>query len=108
MKSFPGTPALTLSEPLECAVCSPGTVKAFFRGNGTNVIKIAPETALKLTCNDRIKDMVVHDRDRITPMQRMVCGAVAGAIAQVRGALPPALTSTQGGHHRVFCCICLF
>lgn len=47
------------------------------------MIKIAPETAIKLAFNDRIKAAVVHDREHITPMQRMVCGALAGAVAQV-------------------------
>lgn len=32
-----------------------GTVRAFFKGNGTNVVKIAPETAIKLTLNDALK-----------------------------------------------------
>lgn len=55
---------------------------AFFRGNGTNVIKIAPETAIKLTCNDRIKRLVCEDIEEITPGQRMLSGALAGAVAQ--------------------------
>ena len=60
-----------------------GTIKAFFRGNGTNVLKIAPETAIKLTFNDRIKRSIVSDLDNISPLQRMTCGALAGAVAQV-------------------------
>ena len=58
------------------------------------MIKIAPETAIKLSCNDRIKHMVCEDIDDITPGQRMLSGALAGAIAQVismpglHGALP--------------------
>ncbi len=64
-----------------------GTLRAFFRGNGTNVIKIAPETAIKLTCNDRIKRMIATDVDEITPLQRMVSGALAGAVAQVCAAI---------------------
>ena len=35
--------------------------KAYFRGNGTNVLKNVPETALKLTLNDRIKSLVLRD-----------------------------------------------
>ncbi len=60
-----------------------GTARAFFRGNGTNVIKIAPETAIKLTCNDRLKRVFCSDLENITPLQRMASGALAGAIAQV-------------------------
>lgn len=38
-----------------------GTYKAYFRGNGANVVKNVPETALKLTCNDRVKAMITSD-----------------------------------------------
>lgn len=63
-------------------MASEGTLQAFFRGNGTNVVKIAPETAIKLTFNDRIKRIVCHDPDRITPLQRLFAGAMSGAAAQ--------------------------
>lgn len=38
-----------------------GTYKAYFRGNGANVVKNVPETALKLTCNDRVKATIASD-----------------------------------------------
>lgn len=60
-------------------------MSAFFRGNGTNVVKIAPETAIKLTLNDVLKHAVVSDPDDITPAQRMLAGALAGGSAQVWG-----------------------
>lgn len=69
-------------EPHLMQLPASGTIKAFFRGNGTNVLKIAPETAIKLTFNDRIKRTIVPDLDNITPLQRMSCGALAGAVAQ--------------------------
>ena len=71
-----------------CWAARSGTARAFFRGNGTNVIKIAPETAIKLSCNDRIKRYIAPDLDEITPLQRMVSGALAGCVAQ---ACAPAL-----------------
>jgi hypothetical protein len=40
-----------------CASSATGTVRAFFKGNGTNVVKIAPETAIKLTMNDVLKQV---------------------------------------------------
>lgn len=42
------------------------SVKAYFRGNGTNVVKNVPETALKLTLNDRVKSLVCRDGHHIT------------------------------------------
>ena len=62
----------------------PGSLRAFFRGNGTNVIKITPETAIKLSANDYIKRLLVADLDDITPVQRLISGALAGATAQAR------------------------
>lgn len=60
-----------------------GSVRAFFRGNGANVVKIAPETALKLTFNDSMKALIVRDKHNIRPHERMMAGALAGASAQV-------------------------
>ncbi|KAG1666237.1 hypothetical protein FOA52_011539 [Chlamydomonas sp. UWO 241] len=59
-----------------------GTVKAYFRGNGTNVIKIAPETAAKLTLNDIFKHAIARDPEHIHPAERVVSGGLAGALSQ--------------------------
>jgi len=64
------------------SMAAEGSIKAFFKGNGTNVVKIAPETAIKLTMNDIYKRMIAGDPDEITPQQRMAAGAMAGATAQ--------------------------
>ncbi len=58
-------------------------MRAFFKGNGTNVVKIAPETAIRLTFNDGIKRLVATDLDHITPLQRLCAGGLSGAVAQV-------------------------
>lgn len=72
---------LTIKEGIR-KMAAEGTVRAFFKGNGTNVVKIAPETAIKLTLNDALKHVVTPDPDEITPGQRMLAGALAGAVAQ--------------------------
>lgn len=59
-----------------------GSVKAYFKGNGANVIKIAPETAMKLTLNDAFKKLLCKSPDEITPTERMMSGGLAGATAQ--------------------------
>jgi len=40
--------------------------KAYFRGNGCNVVKNVPETAIKMGVNDRIKALIVKDGHPIT------------------------------------------
>lgn len=64
------------------SMAAEGSLKAFFKGNGTNVVKIAPETAIKLTMNDIYKRMITSDPEEIQPHQRMAAGAMAGATAQ--------------------------
>eukprot|EP00891_Asterochloris_glomerata_P006722 jgi/Astpho2/6722/Aster-06741 len=77
-----GAQGLTLRGGLQ-KIAAEGTLRAYFRGNGINVLKIAPETGLKFTFNDRIKQMLLGEHiDRITPAQRMMCGGLAGATAQ--------------------------
>lgn len=74
-----------------------GSMRAFFRGNGANVLKIAPETALKLMFNDKMKALVVADLNNIRPHERMFVGAIAGASAQV----PPRLLHASADSFRV-------
>lgn len=76
-----GKQKMTIKEGVR-KMAAEGSVKSFFKGNGTNVVKIAPETAIKLTMNDVYKRWLVEDPDEITPPQRMAAGALAGATAQ--------------------------
>jgi len=75
------TKRMTMREGIR-RMAQEGSLKSFFKGNGANVIKIAPETAIKLTSNDIYKRMLVSDPEDITPPQRMLAGAMAGATAQ--------------------------
>jgi solute carrier family 25 phosphate transporter 23/24/25/41 len=64
-------------------MCITGSVRSYFRGNGANVIKIAPETAIKLTLNDQLKAYLMSDPKHPSPLERMAVGGIAGAVAQV-------------------------
>ena len=77
-----GVRRMTMKEGLRM-MAKEGTIKSFFKGNGTNVVKIAPETAIKLTMNDVYKRIIATDVENITPPQRMAAGALAGATSQV-------------------------
>ncbi|KAJ9523434.1 hypothetical protein QJQ45_005343 [Haematococcus lacustris] len=81
---------LTLREGI-AKMSAEGSVKSYFRGNGANVLKIAPETAIKLALNDQLKLAIAHNSDNIQPLERMVAGGLAGAVAQV---------GIQGNHVR--------
>jgi hypothetical protein len=60
-----------------------GSVRAYFKGNGTNVLKIAPETSIKLGLNDYLRHHIHADTDRVAPWERMLCGGISGAVGQV-------------------------
>lgn len=60
-------------------------MRAYFKGNGANTLKIAPETGLKLAFNDFFKHHYLSATQRpedITPMARCVSGGLSGALAQ--------------------------
>ncbi|XP_062284772.1 mitochondrial adenyl nucleotide antiporter SLC25A24 [Scomber scombrus] len=61
-----------------------GGVRSLWRGNGINVLKIAPETAIKFTAYEKIKYMMRdnHDSKSLRIHERFVAGSLAGAIAQ--------------------------
>lgn len=64
-----------------------GGFLGFFRGNGLNVLKVAPESAIKFYAYEMIKDFMVkadglHSKDEIGVLSRLLAGGTAGAIAQ--------------------------
>lgn len=63
---------------------SEGGVTGMWRGNGINVIKIAPESALKFAAYEKVKGLIKGEK-RNQPLEiheRFIAGASAGAISQ--------------------------
>ncbi|KAF7689292.1 hypothetical protein HF521_012645 [Silurus meridionalis] len=61
-----------------------GGFRALWRGNGINVLKIAPETAIKFLAYEQIKQLI-HGRKNVGSLkvhERFVAGSLAGATAQ--------------------------
>ncbi|XP_042391862.1 calcium-dependent mitochondrial ATP-magnesium/phosphate carrier protein 3-like [Zingiber officinale] len=58
----------------------------FFRGNGLNVMKVAPESALRFFAFELLKDYIVKakgtDKSDIGASGRLIAGGLAGAVAQ--------------------------
>lgn len=60
-----------------------GGVKSLWRGNGTNCLKIAPESAIKFGAYEQIKKLIKGDAIRdVNVMERFAAGSLAGATAQ--------------------------
>lgn len=64
-----------------------GGILGFFRGNGLNVLKVAPESAIKFYAYEMIKGFMVeadglHSKEDISTFSRLLAGGTAGAIAQ--------------------------
>ncbi|XP_063051786.1 calcium-binding mitochondrial carrier protein SCaMC-2-A [Engraulis encrasicolus] len=59
-----------------------GGIRALWRGNGINVIKIAPETALKFMAYEQIKRIMGSNQGSIGISERFVAGSLAGVFAQ--------------------------
>ncbi|XP_012876841.1 PREDICTED: calcium-binding mitochondrial carrier protein SCaMC-2 isoform X1 [Dipodomys ordii] len=59
-----------------------GGAKSLWRGNGINVLKIAPESAIKFMAYEQIKRLVGSDQETLRIHERLVAGSLAGAIAQ--------------------------
>ncbi|KAF2321375.1 hypothetical protein GH714_040468 [Hevea brasiliensis] len=58
----------------------------FFRGNGINIVKVAPESAIKFYSYELLKNVIGDfkggDKDVIGPAERLLAGGMAGAVAQ--------------------------
>uniref|UniRef100_A0A671Y9D4 Solute carrier family 25 member 25 n=1 Tax=Sparus aurata TaxID=8175 RepID=A0A671Y9D4_SPAAU len=59
-----------------------GGVRSLWRGNGINVIKIAPESAIKFMAYEQIKRLIGSNQEMLGIAERLVAGSLAGAIAQ--------------------------
>lgn len=61
-----------------------GGLRSLWRGNGINVLKIAPETAIKFTAYEKIKSVMrgSNETRNLKVHERFVAGSLAGAIAQ--------------------------
>ncbi|XP_032089246.1 calcium-binding mitochondrial carrier protein SCaMC-2 isoform X1 [Thamnophis elegans] len=59
-----------------------GGPRSLWRGNGINVLKIAPESAIKFMAYEQIKRFIATDQEVLRIHERLVAGSLAGAIAQ--------------------------
>ncbi|KAE8620159.1 hypothetical protein XENTR_v10010124 [Xenopus tropicalis] len=59
-----------------------GGVRSLWRGNGINVIKIAPESAIKFMAYEQIKKLIRGQHETLRVRERFIAGSLAGAIAQ--------------------------
>uniref|UniRef100_A0A4W3JIL8 Solute carrier family 25 member 25 n=1 Tax=Callorhinchus milii TaxID=7868 RepID=A0A4W3JIL8_CALMI len=59
-----------------------GGLRSLWRGNGINVIKIAPESALKFMAYEQIKRLIGSNQETLGIQERLIAGSLAGAIAQ--------------------------
>ncbi|XP_023949174.1 calcium-binding mitochondrial carrier protein SCaMC-2 isoform X2 [Bicyclus anynana] len=61
-----------------------GGISGLWRGNGINVIKIAPESALKFAAYEQVKRLIKGEKNNqpLEIYERFAAGATAGAISQ--------------------------
>lgn len=63
-----------------------GSFLGFFRGNGINVVKVAPESAIKFYVYEMLKSVIGdfkgEDKGDIGATGRLLAGGTAGAVAQ--------------------------
>eukprot|EP01087_Luapelamoeba_hula_P001649 TRINITY_DN1136_c0_g1_i1.p1 TRINITY_DN1136_c0_g1~~TRINITY_DN1136_c0_g1_i1.p1 ORF type:complete len:609 (+),score=117.79 TRINITY_DN1136_c0_g1_i1:131-1957(+) len=84
--------------------------RAFFKGNGTNVVKIVPESAVKFWAYDMFKRVICQDSDKPRILERFLAGSAAGVASQTL-IYPLEITKTRlavardGEYRGIFDCI---
>ncbi|CAI9581615.1 unnamed protein product, partial [Staurois parvus] len=64
------------------AMIEEGGLRSLWRGNGINVLKIAPESAIKFMAYEQIKKVIRGQQETLRVRERFIAGSLAGAIAQ--------------------------
>lgn len=60
-----------------------GGLRSYWRGNGINVLKIGPETALKFMAYEQVKRAIKgQDNRELSIYERFVAGSIAGGVSQ--------------------------
>lgn len=60
-----------------------GGVRSLWRGNGINVLKIAPESAIKFAAYEQVKRLIKGEsKENLAIYERFCAGALAGGISQ--------------------------
>lgn len=59
-----------------------GGARSLWRGNGVNVVKIAPESALRFYAYEHVKRLMVCEGRELQVHERLLAGSTAGVIAQ--------------------------
>ncbi|XP_031106421.1 calcium-dependent mitochondrial ATP-magnesium/phosphate carrier protein 2-like [Ipomoea triloba] len=72
--------------PAVKSIWKEGGILGFFRGNGINILKVAPESAIKFYTYEMLKNAIGHakgrDQSDIGTSGRLIAGGLAGAVAQ--------------------------
>ncbi|XP_036611409.1 calcium-binding mitochondrial carrier protein SCaMC-3 isoform X3 [Trichosurus vulpecula] len=81
-----------------------GGIRSLWRGNGINVLKIAPESAIKFMAYEQIKWAIRGQQETLRVQERFVAGSLAGATAQTiiypMEVLKTRLTLRQTGQYK--------
>lgn len=59
-----------------------GGLNSLWRGNFMNVLKIAPESAIKFAAYEKVKRVIKGESDTLEIYERFYAGAIAGGISQ--------------------------
>ena len=82
-----------------------GGCMTFYRGNGTNCIKIAPESAIKFYAYEAFKGFICQNPDNVRVHERFAAGGLAGMVAQA-GIYPMEICKTRLAVAPRGMCIC--
>lgn len=80
-------PRMSLMEGVRTIYHSGGGIRAFFVGNGLNVAKIFPESAIKFWSFEKAKVALskvegLEDKNHISTASRFAAGGIAGIVSQ--------------------------